>query len=58
MQTSSEKLSQIMRDIGQVFFASVFIGPFFGNTLNWTVIISGLILSLIFWSIDLFLIRE
>jgi len=47
-----------MRDIGQVFFASVFIGPFFGSNLNWTVIIFGLILSLVFWSIDLFLIRE
>lgn len=53
-----EILSEISRDIGQVFFASVFIGPFFNELLNWPLVISGLILSLIFWSISLFLTKE
>lgn len=50
-----EVLSEITRDIGQVLFGSVFIAPLFSDTPNWVAIISGLILSLIFWSLSLLL---
>ena len=54
-ESKLEIISEITRDIGQVFFASVFIAPLFSDTLNWTTVVSGLILSLIFWSLSLLL---
>jgi hypothetical protein len=53
-----EKLSDISSDIAQIFFASVFISPFFNTSADWKVIIFGLVLSLIFWSSSLLLIKE
>lgn len=52
------KLSDISSDIGQIFFASVFIGPLFADKFNWTVVISGLILSFVFWAICLILTKS
>jgi len=50
-------LSEINRDIGQIFFASLFIGPFLTNTISWPTVTMGLVLSLIFWSIGLLLAK-
>ena len=53
-----DALSEINRDIAQVFFASVFIGPLVAGITGWALPISGLILSLIFWSLSLLSSRE
>jgi hypothetical protein len=48
-------LSEISRDIGQVFFASVFIGPLLGESLHLFLVYAGLLLSLIFWYLSMLL---
>lgn len=48
-------LSEITRDIAQVFFASLFIGPIISGYVNWLLLIFGLLLSLIFWSFSFLL---
>jgi len=51
-------LSHISREVGLVFFASLFVGPISANAWNATLIFSGLILSLIFWITSLLLAKE
>ena len=51
-----EKLSDISISVGQVFFASVFIEPLIGGEFNWSNILAGFILSVIFWLISLVII--
>jgi len=51
-------LSNIARDIGQVFFASMFVGPIAGNVFNTPLVASGIMLSAIFWLTSLFLAKE
>jgi hypothetical protein len=46
-------LSEIARDVGQVFFASMFIGPLVIGSVNWPLIITGFLVSLIFWLLSL-----
>lgn len=53
-----ETLSQIARDVGQVFFASMFIGPLIGGGLSAALVIWGLILSALFWYTSLLLAKE
>jgi hypothetical protein len=53
-----ETVSEICRDIAQVFFASVFIDPFFAEKSSWLTISFGLLLALIFWSFSLLLIKK
>jgi len=48
-----EILSQISRDIGQVLFASMFIGPVISGTLEIPVVIAGFIFTLLAWYISL-----
>ena len=48
-------LSEITRDIGQVFFASLFVGPLVSGGVNWLVIVLGLILTIIAWSLSVIL---
>ena len=51
-------LSEIARDTAQVFFASMFVGPLIsGGQINWPVIISGSLLTLIFWALSLSLAK-
>ncbi len=45
-----EKLSDITGDVAQIFFASMFVGPFLVEAANWLIVTAGLMLSLIFWS--------
>jgi ABC-type Fe3+-siderophore transport system permease subunit len=44
-------LGEISKDLGQIFFASVFITSLMDSTINYFIIILGLILSIIFWSV-------
>ena len=52
-----EKLSDLIGEIGHIFFATVFIGPFFNEKTNWFIVIIGLILSMVCWGGSLFLIK-
>jgi hypothetical protein len=53
-----EILSEISRDIGQVFFASVFLGPLLSEQSFWATSVSGLLFSITFWGVSLLLTRE
>jgi hypothetical protein len=48
-------LSETSRDIGQVFFASVFLTPLLSGTLNFFLVYAGPLLSLIFWYLNILL---
>jgi len=43
-------LGEISKDLGQIFFASVFLASLSGGTVNYFTVFTGLILSIIFWS--------
>lgn len=49
----SDLISEIVRDIAQIFFASVFIGPLISGDHGFSVPIVGLFLALIFWTLAL-----
>jgi hypothetical protein len=42
-------LSEMSREMGQLFFASVLLTPMLGRTLNLVRVYAGLLLSLICW---------
>lgn len=44
-------LGEISKDLGQIFFASVFLTSLMGNTINYFVVILGFILSIMSWSV-------
>lgn len=51
-------LSEITRDAGQVFFASMFVGPLLSiGEINWAVAAYGLVLTLFSWYVSLLLAR-
>lgn len=50
-----EALSEISRDIGQVFFASFIAGPIVTGALDIPLGLSGLTLSIVFWLTSLLL---
>jgi len=50
--------SNISRDIAQVIFASVFIGPLLGGTPKPYTIAIGLVVSLAGWYMSMILIKE
>jgi len=43
-------LGDISKDLGQIFFASVFLSGLLGTAGNYFSIVTGLILSIVFWS--------
>lgn len=51
-------ISNVFVAIGQVFFASMFIGPFISGAMNWPVIVGGAALSLISWFFSVSIIKE
>ena len=53
-----QAISEIVRDIGQVFFASVFVGPLLGGQLHLVVALFGLVLSAGFWYASLLFIHN
>ena len=53
METKLYTLSGISRDIAQVLFASMFVGPILSGMIDWAIIISGLTLSAACWWLSL-----
>ena len=52
------RLADISSDMGQIFFASVFLGPLFSEKVNWLVVVSGLAFSAVAWLSSLLLTKE
>jgi hypothetical protein len=50
--------AETLRDIAQIFFASVLIDPIISRTANWWMFCSGLILSFVFWTLGIYLIKD
>lgn len=48
--TNPRALGEISKDLGQIFFASVFIAGLMGGPVNYFAVFTGLVLSIIFWS--------
>jgi|GEM_PF-1169379 len=52
-------LSEIARDIAQVFFATLVVPLVFGlDTAAWYVILSGVVGSLAFWVVSIWFVKE
>jgi hypothetical protein len=49
----SERISEISKDIAQVFFAVLAIESFTKEIINWNLVIWGLLLSIIWWIISI-----
>ena len=49
-----ETLSEICRDVGQVFFAGVLVEPIITHTSNSTMWIAGLTFSIASWSMSIY----
>jgi len=52
-----QTLSEISRDMAQVFFAGMFVGAIVSN-LDSEIMVVGLILSLVFWISCILLAKE
>jgi len=46
-------LSEILRDIGQIFFAGIFINPLISGKIDLVIIIIGIILALTSWYLSI-----
>ncbi|MSR71246.1 MAG: hypothetical protein EXS50_01040 [Candidatus Taylorbacteria bacterium] len=53
-----EVLTGIFMDIAQVFFASLFVGPMLDRESSWVLVVSGFILSILFWFMSLIKIKK
>ncbi len=53
-----EAMGTISRDIGQVFFASLFVGQLTSDQVSMPIITSGLLLAIFFWLFSLLLAKE
>jgi len=56
MEMTSERLkifSEILRDIGQVAFASLFIGPLINDNINFIFVFFGALLLAFAWYLSL-----
>ncbi|MGH7204361.1 MAG: hypothetical protein ACREHC_07995 [Candidatus Levyibacteriota bacterium] len=52
-------LSEICRDIAQIFFASIVVAPFLSvDSINWSVILSGGLVSAAYWIISILLVKK
>ena len=50
-------VSNVLVAAGQVFFASMFIGPFVSGSINWPVIIAGAALTLVSWLFSISIVK-
>ena len=53
-----EAMGTISRDIGQVFFASLFVGQLTNDPISTPIVVSGLLLAIFFWLFSLLLAKE
>jgi len=53
-----KSLGEISRDIAQVMFAGWVVTPLVTKDVDWIFIISGLVLTIFFWYIDLRLVKK
>ena len=53
-----DTLSDLSKDIGLVFFATLFIGPIATRTFDPVMIGSGLLLSIVSWIVSLSIARK
>jgi len=51
-------LSEILRDVGQIFFASAIIEPIVAGSATWVVFFSGVTLALVSWSLSIYLTKK
>ncbi len=51
-------ISDISRDIAQIFFASVLIDPLITRSTKWYLILIGIFLALTFWFVSLIIIKK
>lgn len=50
-------ISEISRDIAQIFFGLVFLGPLVTGQIDWVLIVFGLSLSVAPWILSIILIK-
>jgi hypothetical protein len=53
-----ETISEICRDIAQVFFAAMFVEQIALKTTNFIMMMSGLVLSIGFWYASLLVVKR
>lgn len=49
----NNKITEITKDIGLVFFASLFVGPIATGTIDFTLIVWGLVVSIATWQVSI-----
>lgn len=47
-------LSQITKDIGQVLFAGIFVGPIVSKSYSFISLLVGLVFSFVFWILSIY----
>ncbi len=53
----SAVVSEISRDISQVFFASIFVDPIMRGGIDARLVIAGLILAMMGWCVSIVIIK-
>jgi uncharacterized membrane protein len=56
--SKSARISDISKDIAQIFFASLVVSQFVSTERSWVAIAFGMILSLCFWYSSLLLTKS
>lgn len=51
-------ISEIMRDVAQVFFASVAIAPIMSGVINIRTFSAGILFSLVLWLLSIIIIKQ
>lgn len=53
-----EAVGHISRDVGQVFFASLFVGQLTSEHVSIPIVVAGLLLAAFFWILSVLLAKE
>ena len=51
-------LAELFRDIGSIFFVSLFIGPFITKNLSFWLVIPGIFFSAVCWFYGIKIVKE
>jgi hypothetical protein len=57
-KAKNNALAEVVRDIGSILFASLFIGPFLADKVNLYVIVFGFLLAILAWILGIRMIHE